>query len=99
MLGDSWKVKKILVACGSGIATSTVVVQKLGEVLRARGLFVRIEQCKASEVESKVAGFDLVVSTTEVGDSKGKPIVRTVSFLTGIGIEKDVERIVKLLSA
>ncbi|WP_394820974.1 PTS sugar transporter subunit IIB [Pendulispora albinea] len=90
--------KRILVACGTGIATSTVVVQKLGELLRKRGLEVRIEQCKASEVESKIAFYDLVVSTTEVGDSKGKPVVRTVSFLTGIGVDRDIERIAQILA-
>lgn len=91
--------KKILVACGTAIATSTVVAKKLEELLRKRGLDVKIDQCKASEVESKVAGYDLVVSTTEVGDTMGKPLVRTVSFLTGIGIDADVAKIAKLLGA
>ncbi len=90
--------KKILVACGTAIATSTVVAKKLEDVLKARGLEVRIDQCKASEVPSKAAGYDLVVSTTEVDGTAGKPIVRTLSFLTGIGIDADVEKIVGLLS-
>jgi PTS system galactitol-specific IIB component len=89
--------KRILVACGTAIATSTVVAKKLEEKLRARGLEVKIDQCKASEVGSKVSGYDLVVSTTEVDDARGKPLVRTLSFLTGIGIDADVEKIAKLL--
>ena len=91
--------KKILVACGTAIATSTVVAKKLEEALGKRGLEVKIDQCKASEVESKVAGYDLVVSTTEVGDTRGKPLVRTLSFLTGIGVEADLAKIEKLLRA
>ncbi|MBL8607196.1 MAG: PTS sugar transporter subunit IIB [Myxococcales bacterium] len=90
--------KKILVACGTAIATSTVVAKKLEDMLKARGLDVRIDQCKASEVPSKAAAYDLVVSTTEVDGTAGKPIVRTLSFLTGIGIDADVEKIVGLLS-
>jgi galactitol PTS system EIIB component len=89
--------KRILVACGTAIATSTVVAQKLAEKLRERGLDVRIDQCKASEVGSKATGYDLIVSTTEVDDACGKPLVRTLSFLTGIGIDADVEKIAKLL--
>ncbi len=89
--------KKILVACGTAIATSTVVAKKLEELLKKRGLEVKIDQCKASEVPSKVSGYDLVVSTTEVGDTKGKPLVRTLSFLTGVGIDADVQKIAKLL--
>jgi galactitol PTS system EIIB component len=91
-------VKKILVACGTAIATSTVVAKKLEEKLRGRGIAVTIDQCKASEVASKAAAYDLVVSTTEVDDTRGKPHVRTLSFLTGIGIDADVDKIEKLLS-
>jgi PTS system galactitol-specific IIB component len=91
--------KKILVACGTAIATSTVVAKKLEEKLRARGLSVSIDQCKASEVGAKAAAYDLIVSTTEVDDTRGKPHVRTLSFLTGMGVDADVERIAKLLGA
>jgi len=89
--------KRILVACGTAIATSTVVAKKLEEKLSARGVAVKIDQCKASEVGSKVGAYDLVVSTTEVDDTKGKPLVRTLSFLTGIGVDADVEKIARLL--
>jgi PTS system galactitol-specific IIB component len=85
--------KKILVACGTAIATSTVVAKKLGEVLQKRGIAVTIDQCKASEVPSRAASYDLIVSTTEVDGTAGKPLVRTLSFLTGIGIDADVEKI------
>lgn len=91
--------KKILVACGTAIATSTVVAKKLEEALGKRGVPVKIDQCKASEVPSKAAAYDLVVSTTEVGDTKGKPLVRTLSFLTGVGVDADVQKIAKLLGA
>ena len=89
--------KKILVACGTAIATSTVVAKKLEEKLRALGLEVKIDQCKTSEVAGRAAGYDLIVSTTEVGEAAGKPVVRTLSFLTGVGIDGDVQKIAKLL--
>ena len=89
--------KKILVACGTAIATSTVVAKKLEERLRALGIDVKIDQCKTSEVSSRAAGYDLVVSTTEVGNAAGKPVVRTLSFLTGVGIDADVQKIAQLL--
>jgi PTS system galactitol-specific IIB component len=90
--------KRILVACGTAVATSTVVAAKLAEKLRARGIEVTIDQCKASEVGSKADRYDLVVSTTEVDDARGKPVVRTLSFLTGVGIDADVEKIASLLA-
>ncbi len=97
MTANAPLVKKILVACGTAIATSTVVAKKLEEKLKARGIDARIDQCKASEVGSKAKAYDLIVSTTEVDDTKGKPYVRTLSFLTGVGIDADVAKIEKLL--
>lgn len=91
-------VKRILVACGTAIATSTVVAKKLEERLKARGLDVKIDQCKASEVGGRAEQYDLIVSTTEVDATGGKPHVRTLSFLTGIGIDADVEKIAQLLA-
>ena len=90
--------KRILVACGTAIATSTVVARKIEEELGKRGVKVETTQCKATEVPSKVEGYDLVVSTTMVGDTGGVPVLHTVSFLTGIGIEADIEKILGFLA-
>lgn len=89
--------KKILVACGTAIATSTVVARKIEEELGKRGIDVETNQCKAAEVPSKVEGHDLVVTTTYVSGTGDVPVIHSVSFLTGIGVEQDIERIVELL--
>jgi galactitol-specific phosphotransferase system IIB component len=47
---------KILVVCGTGIATSTVVSRKLEEKLPERGFNVETRQCKAAEVKENLNG-------------------------------------------
>ncbi len=89
--------KKILVACGTAVATSTVVAKKIEERLKKEGLSVTVNQCKASEVPRMAAGHSLIVTTTWVGDTGGVPVLKTVSFLTGVGIEKDMETILSIL--
>ena len=90
--------KKILVACGTAIATSTVVARKIEEELAKRDISVQTTQCKASEVRSKVDGHDLVVTTTFVSGTGDVPVIQTVSFLTGLGIDADIEKIIGYLS-
>ena len=90
--------KRILVACGTAIATSTVVAKAIEEALTQRGIPVTIRQCKASEVSSLVADCDLVVTTTPVAMDHGKPVIQTLAFLTGIGMEAVIEQIVEKLS-
>lgn len=91
--------KKILVVCGAGVATSTVAVKKIEECLAQRGVTAQVDQCKVTEVPYKVDAYDLIVTTSLLGAVGDTPVVQTVSFLTGIGIDKDMDRIVELLEA
>jgi galactitol PTS system EIIB component len=88
------KKKTILVACGTAIATSTVVAKAIEEALEDRGLYVNIRQCKAAEVPSLVADADLIVTTTPVSVTKDIPVIQTLAFLTGMGREEVIEQIV-----
>ncbi|MCM3031070.1 PTS sugar transporter subunit IIB [Niallia sp. MER 6] len=89
--------KKILVSCGTAVATSTVVAKKIEEILKNKGFNVIVEQCKVSEVPSKAAGADLIVTTTPVSNTGGTPVIQTISFLTGVGIDADMEKIISHL--
>lgn len=89
--------KRILVACGTAIATSTVVAKAIEEAMKERGIDVTIRQCKAAEVRSLVGDADLVVTTTPVPGNLGVPVIHTLAFLTGIGKEDVIEQIVKAL--
>ncbi len=90
--------KRILVACGTAVTTSAVVARKLEEELGKRSISVTTDQCKARDVPERASDFDLVVSTTEVGEVPDTPVITTVSFLTGIGMEEELEHIVRILN-
>jgi len=91
--------KKILVACGTGIATSTVVAKGIEEYLKKRGINVTTRQCKATEVRSLAADADLIVTTTPLPKDIGKPVIHTLAFLTGIGKEAVLKQIEETLKA
>jgi PTS system galactitol-specific IIB component len=88
---------KILVVCGTGIATSTVVSRKLEEKLSKEGFEVETRQCKASEVSANLEGVDIIVSTTPISGDVKVPIVRTLAFLTGVGEEDAIQEIMQKL--
>jgi PTS system galactitol-specific IIB component len=89
--------KRILVACGTAIATSTVVAKGIEEILKERGIQVITRQCKASEVRSLAGDADLIVTTTPVPSDLGVPVIQTLAFLTGIGKEEVIEQIISEL--
>ena len=89
--------KRILVACGTAVATSTVVAKSIEEILRDRGIDVVTRQCKASEVASMLSGVSLVVTTTPLQGDLGVPVIQTLAFLTGMGKEAVIEQIIQAL--
>jgi len=59
---------RILVVCGTGIATSTAAEAKIQEWLTARGYNVQTSQCIAAETNMKAGSFrpHLIVTTTKL---------------------------------
>lgn len=96
----SVKMKKILVACGSGIATSTVARNKLEEELQNRGFGankVSFDQTSIPQVRSKAADYNLIVTTARYKEDVGTPVVNGLCFLTGVGIDQTVDTIIQKL--
>lgn len=89
--------KRILVACGTAIATSTVVAKAIEEGMAERGIKVITRQCKAAEVKGLVSDADLVVTTTPVPKDLGVPVIQTLAFLTGVGKEDVLNQIEEAL--
>ncbi len=91
--------KKLLVACGNGIATSTIAAVKIREACEEKKIPVAITQCKILEVLSKAEDYDLIVTTGKFQDPSIKtPIFSAISLLTGIGAEETIEKITDFLS-
>lgn len=88
---------KILVACGTGIATSTMAAKKLeGELIkRGKGKLFTINQCKVAELEVKAPDYDVIVATSQVVRKIDKPIVQGLPFITGMGIDKAVDEVIE----
>lgn len=89
--------KVVLVACGTAIATSTVVAKAIEERCKAEGIRVRTRQCKAAEVPTLAADADLIVTTTPVPQNLGVPVVQGLPFLTGIGKDAVLDEICEKL--
>jgi PTS system galactitol-specific IIB component len=85
--------KTIVIACGSGIATSTIVVAKVQSLLQDHGIDVNIIQCSIGDVAGHADQADLIITTMQLENNFGKPIVTAISFLTGIG-QADTEQLI-----
>lgn len=91
--------KKILVICGAGHATSTIAVSKIEKWLDDNNLAsdTKIYQSKIADELNKFDDYDVVVSTTVVPDSVKGKVINGVALLTGVGRDKVFEQIRKEL--
>lgn len=87
---------KIIVACGSGMATSHVIMEQLREMLQKAGFDVDISATKVSDLGAD-PHCDVIVTSTILQGNYNMPVVRALSFLTGIGMEKDLQKIIEIL--
>ena len=91
--------KTVLVACGTGIATSTVVNNALQKIAKANNLSIDIIQCKMMEVPGYADRADLLITTTVVDKDKYTfPVVNGRPFLTGVGKAKAEKEILEYLN-
>ena len=93
------KQKVILVACGAGIATSTVVCQKVEDLLKANNISARVIQCKISEVPGYEDDADLLVSTTIASRTYKIPVVKAINYLTNVNTQKIDQAILEVLNS
>lgn len=90
--------RRVLVACGTAIATSTHVANRLEREFAARGLEVVISQCRVSEVASHAGDVDVVVTTAPMAPVDSLPIVSGIPFLTGIGDDEALNQILEIIT-
>ena len=82
--------KKLLIMCGTGVATSTVVTNKVQEWLNENGLSdkVKLYQSKIADELSRIDDYDIIISTTIVPDNIKDRVINGLPLLMGFGVEE-----------
>lgn len=88
--------KKVIVACGGAVATSTVAANKVVELCKNNNVDIEICQVRISEIESNLPA-DLIITTSKVKRDFGVPLLTGMPFISGVGVEKTEAKILKVL--
>jgi PTS system galactitol-specific IIB component len=91
--------KRVLVACGTGIATSVAVANKIKGIFEERGYGDRVEfgTCSVAELHTKAPKYDLVVTTAHNSKELPVKVIMGVAFLIGKGTEPVLKEIIDCL--
>ena len=91
--------KSLMVVCGSGIATSTVVEGKIRDFLDSKGVLDKVKMYKGNIAEqiNHIDDYDAFVSTTVVPDDVKDKVISGLPVLTGVGADKVYDEILNKL--
>lgn len=91
--------KTLMVVCGSGIATSTVVEGKIRDFLESEGVLNQVKILKGNIAEQvgHVDDYDAFVSTTVVPDDIKDKVISGLPILTGVGADVVYKQILNKL--
>ena len=92
--------KRILLICGVGIATSLVIKHKVSEILDKNGFAgtYTLENAKVEEINDIVSDYDLCVSTVGLDKTRfACPLVIGTQLLIDYNTEPVIEEILTVL--
>ena len=84
--------------CGSGVVTSSMVANKIVELLGDEGYDVSTVEANPSELEGYCMRekFDLIAYSSPIGDPCGGPALNAIGLITGMGEEEFVEQAIEI---
>jgi galactitol PTS system EIIB component len=90
--------KTVIIACGAGVATSTIITSNVEKLLKEHKIEYRIIQCSLREVKSFEDQGDLIVSSMPLQGNYKIPTVLGLPFITGMGMDEVKNRILSYLN-
>lgn len=94
--------KKVLVVCGNGIASSSIMVASVNDWMKEEGIKdVTVDKSSLMECTAdKFNSYDLIVSSTKLDNPNvTTPVIVGAGLLTGIGEEKIFAQIAEVVGA
>lgn len=88
--------KRVIVACGGAVATSTIAANRVKELCEENGIDLDLCQCRIAEIAGNLPA-DLIVTTSNCTEDFGVPIVHGMPFISGLGVEDTEAEILSYL--
>ncbi len=91
--------KKVIVACGSGVATSQTVASKVNRLLKEKNVDAKVEAVDLKSVDRYLTDACAYIAITKVKKEYSIPVINGIAFLTGMNQEKELQRLIDAINA
>ena len=90
--------KKVIVACGSGVATSQTVASKVNRLLNEQGVDAKVEAVDLKSVDRYLADAAAYITITKVTKEYAVPVINGIAFLTWMNQEAELEKLIDAIN-
>lgn len=87
----------ILVACGSGVATSTIAQEAVKEIAKKVGVQAKVLKAAIAEIPEKEKHVDAVLTTANYRQPLDKPYMNVLGLISGVNKEDTEKKLAELL--
>lgn len=87
--------KRVIVACGSGVATSQTVASKVNRLLKENKVKAQVEAVDLKSVDRYMDSSVAYVAITKTTKTYPIPVINGIAFLTGVGQEKELKKLIE----
>lgn len=90
---------KVIVACGSGVATSQTVASKVNRMLKEAKVDAQVEAVDLKSVDRHLKGAAAYITIVREGTQRDIPVINGIAFLTGMGQDAEFAKLVDAIKA
>ena len=87
--------KKIIVACGSGVATSQTVASKVNRLLKENKVDAQVEAVDLKSVDRYTDSSVAYIAITKIDKEYPIPVINGIAFLTGVGQDAELKKLIE----
>lgn len=85
---------KVIVACGSGVATSETVAGKVNRLLKEAKVDAQVEAVDLKSVDRHLSGAAAYITIVNENKHRDIPVINGIAFLTGMGQDEEFAKLV-----
>lgn len=86
--------KQVIVACGSGVATSQTVASKVNRLLKENNVAAEVLAVDLKSVDRYMKDSAAYIAITKVDKEYPIPVINGIAFLTGMGQDAELKKLI-----
>lgn len=90
---------KVIVACGSGVATSQTVASKVDRLLKEARINADVQAVDLKSVDRRLEGAAAYITIVRETKQRDIPVINGIAFLTGMGQDRELSKLIDAIRA